>query len=148
MVSSHAPFTRFLPRFSLSSRSARPRDLVAVMTRRTVSVVVVFAGFVLACSGRGHAPKDSSILYCRQDGLFGLEEACDGAALADTAECIEGEVRINCTAVFNSFGYGPPESIDEDRCASAEFIQDICGEIIPCSVGEDDTIYLRCGEAH
>lgn len=54
--------------------------------------------------------------------------------------CLDDEVVINCSAVGDTGGYHP----QEDRCAPAEVIEEICGASIPCSVGATGTVYLVC----
>lgn len=120
----------------------------ALMARYTKPLLAAITALVLACSGRGHAPEDSYSLYCFQDGLSGLVDYCGGPTLSSSEECLEDEVRINCTAVLDAETENYPDSLEPDRCAPADFIQSICGEIIPCSVASDDTVYLRCGDWH
>lgn len=116
------------------------------MSRPTFFVYILFGGFTLACSGRGHAPEDSSAFHCGRQELSELFDYCDGPTLSDGDDCLEGEVRINCTVVWQQYGEGYGGALEEDRCAPADYIQSICGEVIPCSVASDGTIYLRCGE--
>ncbi|MEY3210161.1 MAG: hypothetical protein RIT28_642 [Pseudomonadota bacterium] len=117
------------------------------MNRVTISIVVALVGLILACSGRGHAPADSGPLWCYQNGLYDLLNSCDGPTLTDVEECAEGEVRINCTHVLDgdTEEYGNDPELEADRCAPAEYIQSICGEVIPCEVKSNETIYVYCG---
>jgi hypothetical protein len=108
-------------------------------------MLVMFGWLALACSGRGHAPEDSTILHCGRDGLSELFDYCAGPTLSEEEECLEGDVRINCTVVWEQYGEGVGGELEQDRCAPAQYMQSICGEVIPCSVADNDTIYPSCG---
>lgn len=106
---------------------------------------VVIALSTLGCAGLGQPPEDSDPLYCYQEQLADLLAYCDGPIVADDVQCPGGQVRINCISVRDYGTESFPPGIDEDRCAPAQYMQSICGEVIPCSVTDDDTLYPLCG---
>lgn len=114
------------------------------MDRLSASNLLVIAALTLACTGgRAHRKElDTDHQECSLDALIPY---CEGPAIGEDTACPEGDVRVNCTAVVTDRYNGPPNTLEEDRCASAEFIQSICGEEIFCSVASNDTIYLSCG---
>lgn len=116
------------------------------MPRSSAMALALLSGLFLGCLGPGLGPVDSAPFDCYQPGLHELRVYCVGPTLIDGEECPEGEVRINCTSVFVDGKPTEPTELEEDRCAPDETMREICGEVIPCTLAENGTVYPYCRE--